>query len=209
MSNSEPKYLKYKIKYLNLKNKQIGGGNMFPPTLNGIERWTKSLYEKLGWMILSQNRGKQLKVNAYIGSIDNLIQTINKRSLVVSSNKKKYMEILHDKATQLKTMVDRILKINLSIDQTNETKPSPITLKGVEEWLKYLYEKLGWMALTKDNNDDYKDKIAVYKNSIQSLINSINVKITQVNSSEIDMIYDLYIVLIKAKKLNEYATKLL
>ena len=206
MYMSNIKYLKYKHKYLTIKNKQIGGSSSittYSPTLNEIECWLEHLYTKLGWIILCQTHGKQLKVNTYILSIDHLIETIHDRREIICKCNEIYINILYNRAVELQNIAAEKLDFVAGSDITDNLDAMPLTLKCAEKWLEHLYEKLGWMILIKDNNNE--NKIVVYKNSIQSLINSINKMVeTDGDKMDSDMKYDLEMILLKAYKLNDY-----
>ena len=45
-------------------------------TLDGVHHWYKSVFEKLGWMVLADAKGYNFKVSTYKKSIDHLIKTI-------------------------------------------------------------------------------------------------------------------------------------
>ena len=45
-------------------------------TFHGVHHWYKSVFEKLGWMVLADAKGYDFKVSAYKKSIEHLIKTI-------------------------------------------------------------------------------------------------------------------------------------
>ena len=45
-------------------------------TLNGVRKWSKSLFEKFGWMLLARAKGNVYKIRTYKRSISDLIKTI-------------------------------------------------------------------------------------------------------------------------------------
>ena len=56
------------------------------------------------------------------------------------------------------------------------------TFDGIEEWFKTMFEHLGWMVLAKDKG--MHDKIAVYKNSLQHLKNSIENALNEIKEPD-------------------------
>ena len=45
-------------------------------TFHGLHKWYKSMFEKLGWMVLADAKGYHYKVSAYKKSIENLILSL-------------------------------------------------------------------------------------------------------------------------------------
>ena len=43
-------------------------------TIHQLEHWTKKLFEHYGWILLADEHGKEIKVLAYLESIDELIR---------------------------------------------------------------------------------------------------------------------------------------
>jgi hypothetical protein len=56
------------------------------------------------------------------------------------------------------------------------------TFHGIEKWFKAMFEHLGWMLLAKDKG--MYDKIAVYKNSLQHLKNSIENALAEIKDQD-------------------------
>jgi hypothetical protein len=44
-------------------------GNCCETTFHGLNKWYKSMFENLGWMVLAKERGMTDKVKAYLNSI--------------------------------------------------------------------------------------------------------------------------------------------
>ena len=56
------------------------------------------------------------------------------------------------------------------------------TMMGLQIWYKKMFEQLGWMVLAKDRG--LYDKIAVYKNSVKRLKDSIEMKLEKVKEAD-------------------------
>ena len=61
---------------------------------------------------------------------------------------------------------------------------NPATYHGLHEWHKYLFEKLGWMMLTKAKRNLNPAKIAGYVKSIELLECSLKDKINKVKEDD-------------------------
>jgi predicted lipoprotein len=48
----------------------------YAATFHGLHEWYEAMFEKLGWMVLAQAKGKNYKITAYKKSIANLIKSI-------------------------------------------------------------------------------------------------------------------------------------
>mgnify|MGYP003335543208 FL=1 len=85
----------------------------YEATFMGLHKWTKHMFEKLGWMILTQaKRGPgSLKVQAYLEGIDRLESSINHRhKLTQDPDRKMDLEILLENVMILKKHAHRDLK---------------------------------------------------------------------------------------------------
>jgi len=79
-----------------------------------------------------------------------------------------------------------------------------MTFCGVSEWHKAMFEKYGWMILSKEKGYDFK--IVAYKKSIDHLIMSI--KHLMMEYEENDRKHDLAVLLMNAECLKMWAAKL-
>lgn len=79
-----------------------------------------------------------------------------------------------------------------------------VTLYGLFKWNKHLYENLGWMHLA--NTYGNTDKVRLYKKSIDKLIEAIIEK--EKNTTNVDKINDLKILLEHAKYLKKFASQI-
>ena len=81
------------------------------------------------------------------------------------------------------------------------------TFHGLHEWHKHMFEKLGWMILSKEKNDLNPEKISAYIKGIELLKCSLEKKINIVK--EEDRKVDLEILLDNVKILQKAASKIL
>ena len=81
---------------------------------------------------------------------------------------------------------------------------SNVTRHGLAQWNKAMYERLGYMFLAK--NKGYHDKVKVYKQSIDHLIQKAQLKIKE--TVNVDRKADLEIILGHAKLLKTFAAKI-
>jgi len=73
--------------------------------------------------------------------------------------------------------------------------PEPVTMHGLEKWFSKEYEHLGWMFLAKKHGNF--DKIKVYHDSVNRLIDDIQYKINELkgNPSAVVALSDLQVLL--------------
>jgi predicted ATP-binding protein involved in virulence len=65
-------------------------------TFHGIHKWYKSMYEKLGWMILSKHKGMTDKVTSYKNGLERLKWSIeHKIKMTKDYDKKEDLKIMH------------------------------------------------------------------------------------------------------------------
>lgn len=79
-----------------------------------------------------------------------------------------------------------------------------ITIHGMKEWYKAMFEKLGWMILAREN--DHADKVETYKNSVNRLEKAIRDRIPYVSDKDKKM--DLLIMLNNIKVLKSHVRNL-
>ena len=72
-------------------------GECIDATFHGLQCWFKSLFEKLGWMILAKNRGMTDKISVYKHSIERLKCTLEKKiKNTKDHDKKEDLMIMHE-----------------------------------------------------------------------------------------------------------------
>ena len=62
------------------RKKHMSKGMSIPKhaaTMQGINQWYVSMFEKFGWMLLAKEKGMEYKIEPYKKSIDNLLKTID------------------------------------------------------------------------------------------------------------------------------------
>jgi hypothetical protein len=80
----------------------------YPVTMHGLHEWTKAEFEKLGWMILAQNRGMTKKVAVYKESLDHLVASISaKMSTTKDADRKADLQVLLDNVSILREHVTK------------------------------------------------------------------------------------------------------
>lgn len=77
-------------------------------TYYGIHKWHKAMFEKLGWMVLAEAKGRDYKIATYKKGIDNLIKTIEHvKSEYEDHNKIHDLNVLLMNTKVLKAHVDK------------------------------------------------------------------------------------------------------
>ena len=77
-----------------LKNRKIPG-KVGDVTMKGINKWFKSVFEKLGYMILAKSKGMTDKIQVYINSVHRLKQAIeDKKNKVYYADKVEDLRII-------------------------------------------------------------------------------------------------------------------
>jgi hypothetical protein len=77
-----------------LKNRKIPG-KVGDVTMKGINKWFKSAFEKLGYMILAKSKGMTDKIQVYINSVHRLRQAIeDKKNKVYDADKVEDLRIM-------------------------------------------------------------------------------------------------------------------
>lgn len=81
-------------------------------TYHALFKWSKAMYEKLGWMYLTQQKHNLSghKVAAYKESVDHLLECIKvKIDKIQDMDKKADLMILHDNTMILKKAIHKLL----------------------------------------------------------------------------------------------------
>lgn len=76
-------------------------------TLHSLHKWYAALFEKFGWMILAREHGNDLKIAAYVESIQALSDTIRVKLRITQSE---------DKRNDLKIMDSNLSVITSHLD---------------------------------------------------------------------------------------------
>jgi len=62
---------------------------MYDVTYHGLHCWSKSLFEKLGWMVLAHSHGHNDETNCYIKNIKNLEKAIKEKIEMIECEDKR------------------------------------------------------------------------------------------------------------------------
>ena len=90
-----------------LKNRKMPG-KIWDVTLKGINRWFKSVFEQLGYMVLAKSKGMSDKIQVYINSVHRLKQAIeDKKTKVYDADKVEDLRIM---STHLDVLLKHIRK---------------------------------------------------------------------------------------------------
>lgn len=155
-------------------------------TYNGLSKWNKMLFKKMGYLLMYSENIKEYEYYNYC--IDKFQKCIDEKiSLVRNSDVKNDLQILKDQNTKLKRFITSNLEKYLNdknIPQYSTYKTGNIgrTSCELERWLDELFQKLGWMVLAIDENN--KSKLNNYVSSIQRIKNLICEKIIIVNNHD-------------------------
>jgi hypothetical protein len=77
-----------------IKNRKIPG-KVGDVTMKGINKWFKSVFEQLGYMVLAKSKGMSDKIQVYINSVHRLKQAIeDKKTKVYDADKVEDLRIM-------------------------------------------------------------------------------------------------------------------
>ena len=86
-------------------------------TFYGLHKWEATMYERLGWMVLSKNEGNSLKIKSYFHSIHLLKDSLHKKmNDVQEKDRKDDLKILYDDACILWRAASKLLGKPESMD---------------------------------------------------------------------------------------------
>lgn len=77
-------------------------------------------------------------------------------------------------------------------DFFNVTKIADVTLNGMENWMKFQYEQLGWMTLAYANN--MEETVISYIKTNNTLKLAIEKRLTELNPKDVEIKKDLFII---------------
>ena len=198
-------------------------------TLCGLNKSFVHIFEKLGWMVLANNKtGKhgsyQKKVEAYGSSVDKLMKDLSERV----SNPRGNGTVETDFPTmiknleKLKSFLSRLTILEKLNSEGTNLSIDDMSLQWMHHYYKHLFEKFGWMVLVKYNIDtgEYlnkpdlqnhmQSKLDNFSRSIEVLLQSIIHRI--LNSRDIDaenVKYDLMSMHLNVRILNAETKSLL
>ena len=167
-------------------------------TMHGLQHWFECKFEKLGWMALAKEHGNSLKVRAYLQSISHLKDCIkDKIASVHDEDRKDDLKIMLEHTETLSTAAHKLLDSDLSECYKKNNKHTmkdgyEATFYGLHKWEAKMFEKLGWMVLSKNENNSLK--IKSYFHSIHLLKSSLKKKIDTVEekdrNDDLKILYD-------------------
>ena len=198
-------------------------------TLCGLNKWFVHIFEKLGWIILANNKTEkhgsyQKKVEAYGSSVDKLMKDLSERV----SNPRGNGTIETDFPTmiknleKLKSFLSRLTILEKLNSEGTNLSIDDMSLQWMNHYYKHLFEKFGWMVLVKYNIDagEYSNKpdlqnhmqskLDNFSRSIDVLLQSISHRI--LTSRDIDaenVKYDLMSMHLNLRVLNAATKSLL
>jgi hypothetical protein len=157
-------------------------------TMHGLQHWFEAKFEKLGWMSLASEHGNDLKVASYLQSISHLKECIkDKIETVHDIDRKNDLKIMLGHTETLCSAAHKLLDSNLSSSSKNKKYPHQhkehdATFYGLHKWETAMFEKLGWMVLSKKEGNNLK--IKAYMHSINCLKEMLTKKIGQVEEKD-------------------------
>jgi hypothetical protein len=109
LSKAAHKLLDSKLE-LSSKDKKHHADEEHDATFYCLHKWEKKMYEKLGWMVLAENEGNNLKVDAYMDTICRLKSMLMKKmGEVREKDNKDDLQILYDDTCILWRAADKLL----------------------------------------------------------------------------------------------------
>ena len=99
--------------------------------------------------------------------------------------------------------ISKSLNKNKNSQHYHEGICCEVTFCGLNKWYKEEFEKIGWMILA--NSKGMKDKVNLYKTSLNNLKEALEHKLT--HTSDPDKIQDIHIMLYNVNILIDHAKK--
>ena len=179
--------------------------NINDTTYVGLSKWTDTIFQQFGLMILAKEEKNDFKLKSYLESITIFLKQLKKNSTRYVQCMKmiemiKHLEFYVHKLEKMK-LDDSDYKMKILTDET----PVKSTTCELQKWMTDKFDQLGWICLSKFKNDTVI--VTEYFNSIKLLIASIEKKISEVKDK--DRKDDLVIILEKSNFLYIYAFNLL
>ena len=165
-------------------------------TFYGLHKWHDSMFEKLGWMAKAHKHNNKLKIDSYMEGIKHLMQCLSQKITDTQDPDRKKDLIILQKNTQcLERCVHKLLNHGSHEDNSKcvEGQAHKATNCGLGKWMKYKYEKLGWMCLAMEHAG-HSLKIQAYLDSIERLAASLKLKLEhlqeQDRKDDVNIIYE-------------------
>ena len=156
-------------------------------TMNGLNHWFEAKFEKLGWMALANEHGHNIKVASYLQSISHLKECLkDKINAVHDVDRKDDLKIMLEHTSTLSTAAHKLLDTKLGdsskYKKNHTTEQHDATFYGLHRWETKMFEKLGWMVLSKNEGNTLK--IKAYMESIHCLKGMLMKKMDQVQEKD-------------------------
>ena len=194
--------------------------NINDTTYVGLSKWTDTIFQQFGLMILAKEEKNDFKLKAYLETITIFLKQLKESSVIYNRitceshgrisptvyectkmiEMIKHLEFYVHKLEKMK-LDDSDYKMKILTDET----PVKSTTCELQKWMTDKFDQLGWICLSKFKNDTVI--VTEYFNSIKLLIASIEKKISEVKDK--DRKDDLVIILEKSNFLYIYAFNLL
>ena len=164
-------------------------------TLHGLHEWFRHTFEKAGWMVLAKHRlekdkSYQNKLDSYLIGIKRLKKYLKARQNNSLGNETIVRDFPHmiKNLDHLKSFVKSLSTANLShntVKSSDDVVVEDMTLCAMQHYYKHMFEKYGWMVLTKSklNHGDYdkkpalkshkESKLKMYGESLEVLLQSL------------------------------------
>jgi len=198
-------------------------------TLCGLQKWFVHIFEKLGWMVLANNKtGKhksyQQKVEAYGYSVDKLMKDLSERVSSPRGNGTVETDFptMIKNLEKLKSFLSRLTILEKLNSEGTNLSIDDMSLQWMNHYYKHLFEKFGWMVLVKYNIDagEYSNKqdlqnhmqskLDNFSRSIDVLLQSINHRILTTRDIDAENVkYDLMSMHLNLRVLNASTKSLL
>jgi hypothetical protein len=175
-------------------------------TMNGLNHWFEAKFEKLGWMALAKEHGHDLIVRSYLQSISHLKECLkDKINAVHDVDRKDDLKIMLEHTETLSRAAHKLLDTKLG-DSSKEKLHSgknehhDSTFYCLHKWETKMFEKLGWMVLSKNEGNSLK--IKAYMDTIHRLKGMLTKKMNQVEENDrkddLKILYDDICILCRA-----------
>ena len=164
-------------------------------TLQGLHDWFRHTFEKAGWIVLAQHRKEkdmtyQSKLDSYRIGVKKLKQYLKARLNNPMGNETITRDFpnMITNLNHLKAFIKSLANTKLSHDtvkSSNDLAVEDMTLCAMQHYYKHMFEKYGWMVLTKKklDNGDYdkkpllknhkETKLKMYGESLEVLVQSL------------------------------------
>lgn len=97
-------------------------GDSHEATFHGLHKWFKRKFEKLGWMCLAKKDGNNLKIKAYMDSIERLKASLeDKLKALHEADRKDDIKILHENVCVLQSAAHKLLDEHINIHTHTHT----------------------------------------------------------------------------------------